>query len=141
VLTGKKEHIQTFYKDLYQVLFADRNEIIESQIQSWDIKTLCEIVFVLIDHPKIDCVKCILDQLIDLESYAYSASIDYKTFQHKWNALEKSLHTICSDTDVKFECARLIHSFDELKDINIDVYENLKGTKDVNKHIRIATEN
>jgi hypothetical protein len=140
VLKDKKEHIQTFYKDLYQVLFTDRTENIESQIQSWDIKTLCEIVFVLIDQPKIDCIKCILDQRLDLENYASSVSLDYKTFQHKWNALEKSLRELCTDTDVNFKCTRLIHSFDELKDISQDVYKNIKSTKDVNRHIQIATE-
>jgi hypothetical protein len=89
VLTGKKERIPTFYKELYQVLFAERTENIESQIQSRVLKLFVELFFVL--QPKIDCVKCILDQLIDLDSYAISATIDYISFQHKWNALEKSL--------------------------------------------------
>ncbi|XP_060564704.1 uncharacterized protein LOC132723913 [Ruditapes philippinarum] len=142
ILTEKKEHIQTFYKNLYTKLFVDNDENIDEQIETWGIKTLCEVVFVLSEHPEIDSVKCISDQHHDLENYAKSAFLDFDTFQYKWNGLTSSLRRLFTDTDADFECTRLIHSFDESTDIHVsrDVCESLKRTDDVNRHIQIATE-
>jgi hypothetical protein len=143
ILTDRKEHIKTFYSDLYKALFIDNDHNFDAQIESWGLSTLCGVVYVLTANSQIDCVKCILDHKVDLENYAEKNHMDYDIFKYKWNGLTNALLRLCANTDVNLKCKTLIHSFDESKDIQIseEVYKNLQRTKDVNRHIQIVSEN
>jgi hypothetical protein len=119
ILTNRKEDIKTFYSDLYKVLFNDNNDNFDAQIESWGLSTLCGVAFALTDNSQIDCIKCILDQILDLENYAEKSHMDYVIFEHKWKGLTKSLLTLCTDTDANLKCKTLIYSFDESKEIQV----------------------
>ena len=145
LLTQKKTHIQTFYTRLYKVLYKEKdNSVIidDDLIDSLGITHLCDIVFILAEQPTVDYTQCILAQRRDLEKDAKTACLDYNTFYFKYNALVKSLPELFKDTEVDFECKRLMRSLDESKAIQVrnEVYEKLKLTEDFEEHIKIVSE-
>ncbi|XP_053390282.1 titin-like [Mercenaria mercenaria] len=141
ILKEKKDTIKIFYYDLFKALFKEDEDSVNTQIESWELSTLCCVIsFVLSENSKLDCVNCISDQLRDVEKYTHFASLEYSTYKQKWESLRESLLELVKGSEAEYECKRLIHSYDESEAIIVsnEVIKELKRTEDVNKHIHVA---
>ncbi|XP_053387588.1 uncharacterized protein LOC128551144 isoform X2 [Mercenaria mercenaria] len=113
ILTEKKNTIKTFHYDLFQALFKEDEESVNTQIESWGLFTMCGVIFILSESSKLNCVSCIFDQIRNVEKYTHSASLEYNTYkQQKWESLRESLIELVKGSEAENECKRLIHSYE-----------------------------
>ncbi|XP_053391469.1 titin-like [Mercenaria mercenaria] len=141
VLTERRNTIKSFYYDLFQALFKEDDQSVNTQIESLGLSNLCGVIsFVLSESSKLDCVSCISDQLRDVEKYTHSASLEYHTYKQKWESLRESLLELVKESEAEYECKQLIHSYDESEAIKVskEVIKKLKKTESVDRHIRVA---
>ncbi|XP_053390284.1 uncharacterized protein LOC128546240 [Mercenaria mercenaria] len=141
ILTEKKDTIKTFHYDLFQALFKEDEESVNTQIESWGLSTMCGVIFVLSESSKFNCVRCIFDQLRNVEKYTHSASLEYNTYkQQKWESLRESLIELVKGSEAENECKRLIHSYDESEAIKVSegVIKELQQAENVDRSIRVA---
>ncbi|XP_053395917.1 uncharacterized protein LOC123523486 [Mercenaria mercenaria] len=118
-----------------------------TKIDSWDTRLLCVVTLVLfesyLDSSEIQAVTCISEQRKDLDNYAQSASLNYETFQRKWDELHAALLELIKDIEgkAKFECTQMIHSFKlENISVNLELINRMKQTKDVSFHVQMAIQ-
>ncbi|XP_053395156.1 uncharacterized protein LOC128555762 [Mercenaria mercenaria] len=141
LLAEKKDTFKAFPQ-----LFQD--DEVNADIDSWDIHLLCDVTLALFESCLTDtereAILCISGQRKDLDNYADSASLSYKTFETKWAALHPAILGLIKNIDdetAKLECTRMIYSFkSESTRVNMELINRIKQTKDVNLHVQMAIQ-
>ncbi|XP_053389664.1 uncharacterized protein LOC128552648, partial [Mercenaria mercenaria] len=146
LLIEKKEIFNKYYNVEFLQLF--QNDEVNANIDLWDTRMLCAVALVLfesdLDSTKLEAIACIQDQMKDLDNYAHSASLNYKTFETKWDPLHSALLELIKDIDdeVRFSCKRKIYCFkSESICVNFDLINNMKQTSDISLHVQMAIQN
>ncbi|XP_053395661.1 uncharacterized protein LOC128555888 [Mercenaria mercenaria] len=141
----KKDTFNVNYRKQFLQLFQD--DEVKTNTDSWDTSLLCVVTFVLfksyLTSTALQAVTCVSDQRKDLDNYAHSASLNFKTFETKWVPLNSAMLELIKDIDdeAKFECKRMIHSFkSESIKVNIELINKMKQINDVNLHVQMAIQ-
>ncbi|XP_053389662.1 obscurin-like [Mercenaria mercenaria] len=146
ILAERKDTFNKYHNAEFRQLFKGEEAI--TDIDLWDTVVLCTIVQVLFDSHlatvEREAIKIIKDQRNNLDSYAHSASINYKTFEEKWDPLNSALLELITgihDEKRKFECTRMIHSFkSEHIRVSLDLIKRIKQTNDVKVHLQMVIQ-
>ncbi|XP_053389255.1 uncharacterized protein LOC128552251, partial [Mercenaria mercenaria] len=145
LLAERKDTFKTYHNAEFYQLFKD--EEVNTDIDSWDTLVLCVVILVLFDsylvNDEVEAIKIIKYQSNELEKFAHSASITYKTFEEKWVPLHSAfleLNTGIHDK-MKFECTRMIYSFksEDIR-VHLDLFKQIKKTHDVKLHLKMVIQ-
>ena len=117
VLLSKYSHLlKKCAGDNHKYKFAP-SESYNTEVSSWDSRMLCSFILVLFesdtDAQLIDSVKCIFDQMNDIETYSSCTSVDCVRVKENTDRLREELLQMCDhiDEQTKFSFNRLIYSF------------------------------
>ncbi|XP_053389221.1 uncharacterized protein LOC128552215, partial [Mercenaria mercenaria] len=145
LLAERKDTFNTYHNAEFRQLFKD--EEVNTDFDSWDTLVLCVVVLVLFDsylvNVEVEAIKIIKHQRNELEKFAHSASITYKTFEEKFGPLHSALLELNKGIhdEMKFECTRMIYSFksEDIR-VNLDLIKRIKQTHDVKLHLQMVIQ-
>ncbi|XP_053373188.1 uncharacterized protein LOC128546534 [Mercenaria mercenaria] len=146
LLVERKDIFKTYHNAEFCQLF--KGDEVNTDIDSWDTFMLCVVVLVLFESylatVELEAITVIKDQMNDLDYYAHSASISYKTFEEKWVPLHLAFLELCTgipDQKKKFECLRMIHAFkSEHIRVNLDLIKRIKQTNNATLHLQMVIQ-